>query len=183
MSHLSTDFFVRHISKLVKLSPEVHGSWEKSWIMGLSCWFYSFPGIMCFTLLLNEYYHYPITFNFIFMEGILYTLTAFNSFLSDYVYIGIRHYSHAFDRIFATSSAISIFVKIFWVTFTILEFIMFCILWIIALSMLSRSRKSKTQNEFMFNHFLWHFVSSLGMCWIIWVQYLNLVTTPLRFQY
>ena len=174
MNSLTVDFFVHHMTKLMKLSPEVHGSWQKSWIMGLSCWFYSFPGIMCFTLLLNEYYDYPLSFTFIILEGILYTLTAFNSFLSDYVYIGITHYSHAFDRIFATSSAISIFIKIFWVTFTVIELFIWIILWIVALSMLSRSRKSKTQNEFMFNHFLWHLIGSMGMCWIIGIQYNNL---------
>ena len=108
------------------------------------------------------------------MEGLLYTLTAFNSFLSDYVYIGITHYSHTFDRIFATSSAISMAFKTLIITFTLFEFVMFIIIWIIALSMLSKSRKSKRQNEFMFYHFAWHLIGSFGMCWVIWVQYKQL---------
>lgn len=168
------DFFVHHILHLFKLSPKVHGNWQPNWIIGASCWFYSFPGIMCIALLLPRYYQYPLPFSYTFMESILYLLTAFNSFLSDYVYIGISHFSHAFDRIFATLSALSIFSKVFILTFTISEFIIFFILWIAALSMLNNSRKSKIQSEFMRFHFLWHLISSMGMCWVIWVQHNNM---------
>merc|ERR1712154_67944 len=165
---MAADFFLHQIRALARLSPEVHGKWDKSWLIGLSCWFYALPGILCFCL-------YPPSCRFATMEGTLYTLTAINSFLSDYVYVGKRHFSHATDRIFATLSAVSIFSKIFTTTYrygalSLNEFASFVALWVAALWMLSKSRRSSTQTEFIRHHFVWHLISSLGMCWIIWVE-------------
>lgn len=166
-------FFRDQVTTLLAFSPEVHGKWERSWIMGLSCWFYSFPGILSLYKGYQAFSNNPSRLFINILEGSLYIMTACNSFLSDHVYIGITHYSHAFDRVFATLSAVSIAVKVLFVKFTAFEVIIFVDLWAIALWMLSQSRKSRSQRDFVWNHFWWHLVSSLGMCWVISAQFNN----------
>ena len=167
------NFLQDHLSHLFAFSPKVHGRWQRSWLMGLSCWFYAFPGIICFFMAFTVFADDPLRQFLRVSEGLLYGMTAFNSFLADHVYLGITHYSHAFDRISATLSAVSIATKVFTTTFTLFEFTVFAALWITALSMLLKSRQSKTQRDFVWNHFMWHLVGSLGMCWVLWIQYKN----------
>ena len=157
-------FFHDHFIHLFRFSPEAHSKWNRSFIMGASCWFYAFPGLLLL-LLLNE-----IRFCSIY-EATLYILTALNSFISDWVFIGVSSYSHAFDRWFATASAISTIVKFFALSLTIFEFIIALIFLCVSLYMLRQSRKSKKENEFLFFHCSWHAIGSIGMCWLVWLEY------------
>ena len=162
------DFFKGQLLHLFQFSPEAHSKWNRSFIMGASCWFYSFPGILVLLLLLEARFcslH----------EATLYILTALNSFMSDWVYIGVSSYSHALDRWFATASLLATVSKFFILSLTIVEWMIAIALLASSLYTLSQSRKSKVEKTFLFWHCAWHVIGPIGMCWLVLIEYRELI--------
>lgn len=158
------NFFTEQILHLFHFSPEAHSKWDRSWLMGASCWFYSLPGMM---LLL-----FPVEARFCSLhEATLYILTAFNSFMSDWVYVGVSSYSHAFDRWFATASALATVSKFFLLSLTLVEWGIAITLLLSSFYTLSQSRKAKVQKHFLFWHCIWHILGPFGMCWLVWIEF------------
>ena len=168
------DFFIHQGRSLSNFNLDPgHTDKKKSIIVGISCWFYALPGIL--TLLLSVNLRWCA-----YIEGLFYIVTAFNSFVADYIVFGKKHYFQTIDRWTATISSGFTLIKsflalrntiYFYQNIGILSRLCLAIFfWIVALPALAMSRKSTSQTSFVIWHSIWHLISASGMCVLVFTE-------------
>ena len=177
LCHILSDV-LRFITTAVKLmfsssetqSANPDNPRDPSWtniIIGISCFCYWFPLIsnILFTSFVRSCHFY---------EGILWFITALNSFGSDYVFFGNSSIVHIFDRWTATTGVLITGARVILLNYRIFSvvFLLGTVMYsLVTLFFLHKSRDSHNKFHFRRYHFLWHFFGGLLMAGVDIVEY------------